>query len=78
MKTEYYPSLKIELGKVSYYIQKLLSEVLGRKFVCSTKVESTDYWCIYLVVDRCCKLEDYGFCICRWHRYGVDFQCMRF
>ena len=49
MKTEYYPSLKIELGKVSYYIQKLLSEVLGRKFVCSTKVESTDYWCIYLV-----------------------------
>lgn len=52
MKKEYYPSLKLELGKVSYYLQKLISEVLERKIVCATKVESNDYWGIVIVNNK--------------------------
>ena len=52
MKKEYYPSLKLELGKVSYYIQKIMSEVLERQIVCATKVECNDYWGICVVNGR--------------------------
>lgn len=52
MKKEYYPSLKLELGKVSYYLQKIITEILDRKIVCSIKVESYDYWGVCVVNDR--------------------------
>lgn len=52
MKKEYYPSLKLELGKVSYHIQKIISEILDRKIVCLTKVESNDYWGVCIVNNR--------------------------
>lgn len=52
MKKEYYPSLKLELAKVSYYIQREISEILGRKIICSTKVESSDYWGVCIINDR--------------------------
>ena len=52
MKKEYYPSLKLELGKVSNYIQNEISEILGRKIVCSTNVESNDYWGVRIVDER--------------------------
>lgn len=52
MKKEYYPSLKLELGKVSYYIQKLISEILNRNLVCVAKVESNDFWGVCIVNSR--------------------------
>ena len=52
MKKEYYPSLKMNLGEVSYYLQKIISEVLERQIVCATKIENTDYWGICVVNDK--------------------------
>ena len=52
MKKEYYPSLKLELAKVSNYIQKEITEILGRKITCSTKVENNDYWGVCIINDR--------------------------
>ena len=52
MKKEYYPSLKLELGKVSYYLQKIISEILGRNIVCAAKVESNDFWGVCIVNTR--------------------------
>lgn len=52
MKKEYYPSLKLDLGKVSYYLQKLISEILNRNIVCAAKVESNDFWGVCIVNTR--------------------------
>ena len=52
MKKEYYPSLKLELAKVSYHLQKIISEILGRNIVCATKVESNDFWGVCIVNTR--------------------------
>ena len=42
----------MELGKVSNYIQKEITEILGRKITCSTKVENNDYWSVCIINDR--------------------------
>ena len=41
MKKEYYPSLKLELGKVSNHIQKEISEILGRKLHALQRLKAT-------------------------------------
>jgi len=39
-----YTTLRLELGRVSWYIQNLLSAVLGRQITCRTKAEDDSYW----------------------------------
>lgn len=51
MNNKIYPSIRLEWGKVAYYIQKIISELLGRDLICTTKTESQDFWSVALIND---------------------------
>ena len=52
MKKEYYPAMKVEWSKVSYFIQKKIYEILGRKLICVARAEGNDYWSVLIVNGR--------------------------
>ena len=48
MENRVYHSFKLEWCRVSDYIQKVISEILGREIICTTKTVGPDFWAVSL------------------------------
>lgn len=51
-KIQTYKSIKLEFGRIAWYVGKLVSAILGREVTCKTSNDDFDYWAVAAVDNR--------------------------